>query len=273
MHMIWKTIKLGMLTAAGVGALGGAMFGSDLVSYVGSSVHAVSSTVKDNIPVEFQIRRARDLLDATGPEVQKNIRLIAEEEVDIATLRGDISRSSQSLDAEKARLQTLRDDLAGPLSTFNFGEFSYTRAQLTQELAQRLTMFKEAEAALAQKQELLNNRQNALAAANQAMQTASDQRANLQGEIDTLEARYRMFQATAVGTDLQVDNSKLAQAEKVVFDVRRQLSISEHMLAQEAKFDHVIPDQPVNEKDLIKEVDSCLTGPSAVAVDDAPNGK
>ena len=134
-------------------------------------------------------------------------------------------------------------------------------------------MYKEAENALVQKRQLLGNRQNALAAANQAMQTASDQRAGLQAEIDTLEARYRMFQATAVGTDMQVDNSKLAQAEKVVSDVRHQLAVSEHMLAEEAKFGHSIPAEAVNEKDLLKQVDSCLAGPSAVAVNDGPSGK
>ena len=62
--MLWKTIKLAAVTTTGAAVLGGALLGSDLLSYVGSSYHSVSGAVKENIPVEFQIRRARDLLDA-----------------------------------------------------------------------------------------------------------------------------------------------------------------------------------------------------------------
>jgi hypothetical protein len=233
--MLWKAIKLGALTTGGAAVLGGMLFGSDLTSYVGSSFHSVSLAVKENVPVEFQIRRARDLLDATGPEMQKNIRLIAEEEVDIASLHGDITQANQSLAAEKVRLQMLRDDLGAGQANFTIGE----------------------------------NREKALAAANQAMQVASDQRAGLQSEIDGLEAHYRLIQATAVGTDVQVDNTKLAQAEKVVDDVRRQLSISEHMLAEEAKFAHVAPDDVTNEKDLLTQVDAYLPSQPPAAVTDA----
>jgi len=271
--MLWKTIKLGVAATGGAAILGGALFGSDLASYVDSSFHCVSSAVKENIPVEFQIRRARDLLEATAPEMQKNIRLIAEEEVDIASLRGDITQANQSLAAEKVRLQTLRDDLGTNQSTFTIGDFAYTRPQLTQELAQRFTSYKEATNSLQQKQQLLENRQQALAAANQAMQIASDQRTGLQSEIDGLEAHYRLIQATAVGTDVQVDNTKLAQAEKVVGDVRRQLSISEHMLAEEAKFAHAVPADATNEKDLLTQVDAYLPSAAPTAVTDATNSK
>jgi len=272
--MFWKAIKLSVITVGGAAFLGGVLFGTDLVSYVSSSFHSISLAVKENIPIEFQIRRARDLLDETGPEMQKNIRLIAEEEVDIASLRGDITGAQQSLAAEKVRLQSLRDDLSTSQSTFSIGDFSYTRPQLTEELAQRFDNYKEAETSLQQKQQLLENRQSALAAANQAMQIASDQRAGLQSEIDALEARYRLVQATAVGTDVQVDNSKLAQTEKVVADVRRQLAISEQMLAQEAKFARAVPpSDAINEKDLLSQVDEHLSAAPPVAVTDATTGK
>jgi hypothetical protein len=105
------------------------------------------------------------------------------------------------------------------------------------------------------------------------MQIASDQRTGLQSEIDGLEAHYRLIQATAVGTDVQVDNTKLAQAEKVVGDVRRQLSISEHMLAEEAKFAHAVPADATNEKDLLTQVDAYLPSAAPTAVTDATNSK
>src|SRR5208282_3270583 len=153
--MLWKTIKLAAVATTGAAVLGGTLFGTDLCSYVGSSFHSVSRAVKENIPVEFQIRRARDLLDATGPEMQKNIRLIAEEEVDIASLHNEITQATGSLAAEKVRLQGLRDDLGTSQANFSIGDLSYTRSQLTQELAQQLASYQEAQTALQQKQQLL----------------------------------------------------------------------------------------------------------------------
>ena len=42
--MIFKLIKYGLVSVAGVALVGGAIFGSDLLSYVSSSCRAVRST-------------------------------------------------------------------------------------------------------------------------------------------------------------------------------------------------------------------------------------
>jgi len=257
--MLWKAMKLAALTTASAAAIGGVVFGSDLVSYVRSSCHTVSLAVKDNVPVEFQIRRVRDLLDDSVPEMHKNIQLMAEQEVDIATLKTDIAQSKESLDDEKHRLQRLRDALASPVSTFTFGDLTYTRAQLTDELAQSFDDYKEAEAALEQKMQLLDTRQKALAEETVALERANTQRAALQAQVDGLEGRYHLVQATASGTDLDIDSSKLAQAQQAVTDLRRQLDISEQVLATEAKFARPIQVDVVDEKQLLSEVDSQLS--------------
>ena len=56
--MWWKALKLGAMTVGGATAIGGLVFGTELGSYVHSSYSSVSSAVKDNIPVDFQLRRA-----------------------------------------------------------------------------------------------------------------------------------------------------------------------------------------------------------------------
>ena len=49
--------------------------------------------------------------------------------------------------------------------------------------------------------------------------------------------------ATPSGSEVRFDNSKLAQAEQVVAEVSRQLDITEHTLAREAKFTQpILPD-------------------------------
>lgn len=271
--MVWKALKLGALTVGGGAIIGGLVLGSDLGSYLRSSCKSVRVAVKDNIPIDFQLRRARDLLDETGPEMKQNVRLMAEQEVEIASLKGDIELAKQNLGEEKIRVAKLRDCLTTAQTSFTFGDFTYGREQLKQELARRFNLFKEGESALEGKQQLLTNRQKALAAAMQAMETARVQRAALQSQIEALEGQYRLVEATSTGTNVQIDNSKLAQAQKVIAEVRKQLDVSEHMLAHEAKFTQPMQIDVIDEKDLLTQVDSHLSGKSQVASAPAPEAR
>src|SRR6185503_21266399 len=76
--MFVKLLKYGTLTLAGSALAGAVVFGSDAASFLRTSAHQVRASVRDNIPVEFQLRRARDLVDQILPEMQANVRLIAE---------------------------------------------------------------------------------------------------------------------------------------------------------------------------------------------------
>jgi len=253
--MLWKMAKIGAMTTGGALLAGGLVFGTDLGSYVRSSYHEVRASVKDNIPIEFELRRARDLLDGVEPEIHQNIRLVAEQEVEIANLKSDLKDGQQNLVAEKQRIEKLRSCLGSEQTSFEFGGLDYTRVQLTQDLSRQFTHFKEAETAMVAKQELLTNREKSLGAAMDAMETAKAQKATLQAQIEGLEAQFRLVQAASKGTDIQMDHSKLAQAQKVVGDIRKQLAVAEHVLAHEAKFTQDVPLDTVNEKDLLTQVD------------------
>jgi chromosome segregation ATPase len=254
--MICKLIKLGVLTAGGAALVGGVVLGTDAGSYLRSTCRSVRTSVKDRIPTEFELKRARDLLDDAGPEMRQNVRLIAEQEVEIGAARSDIERCQTSLAEETLRVQKLRNCLGTSQTAFTIGDFNYSRDQLKQELARRFDRFKEAERSLSEKKKLLENRQKGLLAAMQTMESARSHRAELQSQIDALEGKYRLAQAASHGSNVQIDNTKLAQAEKLIGDIRRQLDIDEHMLAHEAKFTQPMQIDVIDEKDLMAQLDS-----------------
>src|SRR3990172_8611631 len=116
--MTLRIIKYGVLGTAGGFMVTGLFFGGDAVSYLATSARSVQSAVKDAVPVEFELQRARDLIEDIIPEMQANVRLIAQEEVQIANLKGDLDQNQRSLSEERVRVAKLRNALAVPRVTY-----------------------------------------------------------------------------------------------------------------------------------------------------------
>jgi hypothetical protein len=260
--MIFKAFKLGLLTVAGVALVGGVVFGRELCSYVSSSARSVRHAVKDAVPVEFELRRARDLVDDIVPEMQANVRLIAQQEVEIESLRRDIDQSRRGIDVERAKVVKLRDALATSQTSFSFGRFHYTRDQLKEDLARRFDTLKEAEVVISGKERLLINRERSLQAAVQTLERTRQQKSLLESQIAALEGQNQLVKAAAVGSGFQVDNTKLAQTERLIGEIRKQLDVAERVLAHEARFVEPIQVDTVSEKDLLTQIDEHFNGSS-----------
>lgn len=256
--MLWKSVKYGSIALGGGLLLGGAVFGSDLVSYVRSSAHRVQNAVKDSVPIEFELQRARDLVEQIIPELHANIRLIAQEEVEIAALESDIERGASEMVEERERLARIRDHAATPRPTYTFAGQRFTRDQVIHELARRLERCQESEVALAGRKRLLETRRTSLQAAMQMLDRTRDQKAQLEQQIETLAGQHRLVQAAAVGSRITVDGSKLAQTQNLITQIRKRLDVAERVLAHEAHFVAAVPFDVINEQDLLAEVDAYI---------------
>jgi chromosome segregation ATPase len=272
--MIIRVVKYGVIGAVGLLTLGGIVLGTDLTSYARSSVKTVQSSVKDSVPIEFELRRARDMLGEIIPEMQANIRLIAQEEVEISTLENEIDRSQASLEVEQARIAKLRDALTTRQVSYNWQGLNYTPQQVKEELARRFERYKEAEMVLAGKCKLLDSREKSLHAAVQMLDRTRMQKAQLEDQIEALEGQYRLVKAASVGSDLQMDGSKLAQTEKLIGQIRKRLDVAERVLAHESKFTQPIPVDVIDERELLEEIDAHFspTQQNPVAVTTQPAG-
>ncbi len=256
--MIGKAMKFGVLTVAGAAAAGGLVFGTDLGSYLTSGSRQIRSAVKDNVPIEFELARARDLVDDVVPEMQANVRLVAQQEVEIATLRDEIKAARGSLDGERAKLTKLRQCLASDDTSFVMGEVTYTRDEVSRELARKLELVREAEVVFAGKERLLQNRQKSLAAAIQVLERTRSQKALLEGQIASLESQHRLVQAASVGSGSRIDTSKLAQTQRLIADIKKQLDVSERVLAHESRFVEPMVIDVLDEKDVTRQADEYL---------------
>jgi len=253
--MITKWLKMGVLGVAGLGLVGGMIFGKDVVSYVRSSAKSVRTVVKDTVPIEFELMRARDLVEDIIPEMHANIRLIAQEEVEVAALKGEINKSQENLEEERNKIKTLRGSLEVHQANYTFGGRHYTRGDVKADLAARFERLKEGELVMASKVRLLESREKSLTAAMQLLEKTRNEKRILENRIETLASQHRLVKAAAVGSQIQVDNGKLAQTSKLIAQIQKRLDVAERVLAHESRFIEAIPVDSVLEADLVAQVD------------------
>ena len=253
--MIMKWLKRSVFVVGGVFLLGGLLFGKDVVSYVSSSAKSVQTAVKDAVPIEFELRRARVLLEEIIPEMHANIRLIAQEEVEVAALKVDIAKSEEAIEKEKTRISKLRGALDVQQAQYHFGGKEYPRSYVKEDLANRFERFRESEIVLASKKRLLETRENSLRSAMQLLEQTRSRKRLLEDKIESLASQYRIVKAAAIGSNIQVDNSKLAQTEKLINQIKKRLDVAERVLAHESQFVQAIPVDAVVEADLLTQVD------------------
>ncbi len=263
--MITKWLKMGVLGVVGMGLVGGVFFGRDALSYAKSVAKTFRTAVKDTVPIEFELKRASDLLDEIIPEMHANIRQIAQEEVEMAALKGEITKSQASLEEERAKIKTLRASLETPQASYAFAGRHYSHDEVKADLAARFERIKESELVLTSKERLMTSREKSLAAAMQMLEKTKTQKRLLEDKIQTLTSQYRLVKAASTGTRIQIDNSKLAQTEKLIGEIQKRLDVAERVLAHESTFVESIPVDTVVESDLVAQVDEYLQNHPAAA--------
>ena len=85
-------LKRMILSGAAVSALGMFFLGRDALSYVGTSLGWIKDSVKNSVPIDFEIQRARRMIKDLVPDIRCNMQLIAKEEVEVEHLDKQIAK-------------------------------------------------------------------------------------------------------------------------------------------------------------------------------------
>lgn len=228
----------------GVGAaltLGLLVFGADLWSYVRTAHRQVESAVKDVVPLEFEIERARQMVDDLLPDIRRNMHLVAEQEVELDQLDVAIARQEEELKKQRAEIVVLRNRLRDGNGPYRFAGRTYTEEEVKQDLARRYERYKAFEAALEAKKQLREARRRQLEESRRKLDAMIAARRQLEVEIEQLEARLKTLQAAQAASEVQIDQSQLARAKALVAELRKRLDVAERVLASEGKLAGEIP--------------------------------
>jgi chromosome segregation ATPase len=250
--MIRKTILV-----AGVALLGGVLlFGRDAISYVSTSVGCLKDSVKNSVPVEFQIERARRMIDELAPEIRKNMGIIAKEEVEVQRLQERIAKAEAQLAKDKEQVVRLKGDLATAKESYTYAGRTYTADDVKTDLARRFERYKTAEATLASLGQLHAARTKSVDAARQKLEAMLAARRQLQVDVENLEAQRQMVAAAQTTSSYCFDDSKLGRVKELISDLRTRLDTDAKLVQAEQEFQDEIPldkPTPANIVDQVSE--------------------
>jgi len=247
-------IKKALVIGGGVILAGVLVVGSNALSYLRTATGYVTDAAQEAVPIEFQIDRARGMIQDLVPEVRKNMHVIAKEEVEVQRLDEQIAAGRSKLDKEKEQILRLKADVASGEPVFTYVGRSYTAAEVRTDLANRFDRYKTSEATLASLREIRNARQKSMTAARGKLEGMLASRRQLQVEIENLEARLQMIAAAKATSDYQFDDSRLGRVKSLVSNLRTRLEVAEKLVNAEVYYHDEIPLDETAPENIVEQV-------------------
>ncbi len=255
-----------LLVSLGVAALGFFVFGRHLKSYVSTASGWVSDSVKQAVPIEFEIDRAHGMVKDIMPEIRKNMQIIAKEEVEVERLGQEISQLEKKQDKDRTELMSLKTEAASGKDRFKFAGRTYTVDQVKCDLANRFERFKTSDATLGSLHAMQDAREKSLSAAREKLEGMLAQKRQLEVVVENLQARLKMVEVAQTTSNYSFDDSQLGHVKELVNDLQTRLAVEEKMLHAEGSLNAEIPvAQPSNEN-IVDQVTEYFDGPATKVV-------
>ncbi len=251
-----RKILLGAGIAVGLGTF---VFGREAISYLRAGCRNVQNAVKAEVPVEFEIERARTLVDQLVPDIRQCMHVIAEQQVDIEHLTTALTRKEAELGKQKDAILALRDDLGSGKGSFTYASHKYSANDVKRDLATRFERFKAAEEILAADRQILTAREQTLVANREKLDGLMQAKKELEVKLEQLQARLHTVRAAEAVSQLAIDDSNLSHARKLIEDLNKQLDVKQRVLDAEVKFTGLIPVEkaaPTAPANLTEQIDA-----------------
>lgn len=258
-------IRKVLLGGAVLFVVGLLLFGRDAASYVRTTVGYMKDSVKESVPVEFQIDRARRMIEELTPEVRKNMHVIAKEEVEVKRLEERIAAAEANLAKEKEEIVRLKNDLAQAKETYTYAGRTYKAEDVKTDLARRFERYKTSDATLASLRQLHQARTRSVEAARQKLEGMLAAKRQLQVDVENLEAQRQMVAAAETTSNYVFDDSKLGRVKELLSDLRTRLDTEAKLVEAETEFRDEIPLDKPSPANIVDEVSKYFApgGPKA----------
>ncbi|MEX2188817.1 MAG: hypothetical protein WD875_18555 [Pirellulales bacterium] len=232
------------MTAAGVLLVGGIVMGTEAWSYLSTGWNRASQAVKDQVPVSFELDRARNMLPGLDKEIERCMHTVAKEEASIEQLERDVANRENALARCEQQMVKLRTDLASGKNEYEYAGRKYSVVQVKSDLSSRLSACKTRKATIDNMQQILGARRSGLDAARQKLAEMQSSRTQMVVDIENLEARLKMVEVAQTAAGFKFDDSNLSRTRELVADVSARLDVMSKLAQLETTGGEIPVDAP-----------------------------
>jgi chromosome segregation ATPase len=253
--MACKMIKKGLLGAAlGAGALA-LLFGTAATSYVKTAFHHVRNSAKASVPIEFEIERARQLVADLEPAIREQVENLARAEEDVKELKNEIVAFRANMDKERTIITALKKGLES--GDHLAGNPSYTREEVTADLARRFDHYQQLKQIIKDKESALKSKEKTVAAAHEMLNSIKTQKEELLAKIDEIEARHKSIEAASSHNEFTFDDSALDRAKQIISELDKRLNVEARKAELLDQYNgKQLPVSVEPTRDVVKEIDA-----------------
>lgn len=230
--------------------------GTSVGSYVATGYHQTKAYFQGQVPIEFEIKRAKHLVDQLVPDIHKTKKAIAEDEVKIRRLESEVAKMDENLDSERSAILALKETLAKGLTSYRIGHQTVSHDALRGELNRRFNSYRRAEGVLEAKNQILVSQRNQLEATKDQYNNLIQSKQELETELATLEAKLKMVEAKKAENHLQIDDSELSRVRELINNINDRIEVEVKLSESDGKLIKQIRTEDIPPVDLESQIDT-----------------
>lgn len=248
-------LKKGMFVGGGLLLLLLLIFGGGLWSYVATTADNIGEAVKSKVPIEFELQRARKMIEGLEPEIKNHKREIALEELKVADLEKQLKADEEKLAKRWSDIERMRDDLAKGDTTYVYASGTYTVKQVEDDLAGKFDRYTTSEGTVEQNRKVLEIRKKALSAAQEKLRALIGAKEKLELQIENLVAKQKMVDVAKTASELNIDDSQLAKTRELLTEIEARIDVEGRLVnADDLVFGEIQLDEPAEKTNILKRI-------------------
>ena len=234
--------------------LAGLLFGTNAGSYLHTGKGWVRDTVRNSVPVEFELQRARDMIGQLDPEIRNAMHMIAKQEVKVDQLRGQRDDLKEQVAQNLKDVDRLRSDLERGDSTYVYAGKTYNEVAVKADLGRRWDRYKTRQTTLEKLDAILEARMRGLSGANEKLTEMRAAKAQLEVQVENLAAQLELVKAAQTGSDLTLDTSLLSRTKDLVKDIETRIAVDQKLLNAEDSYAGQITLDTPDTRNILDEI-------------------
>ena len=209
-------IKKMLIASGAVFLLSTFTVGLPLWSYARCGLDWLSTSANEVLPLEWEIKRARQMIADLKPEIDQNAREIAREKVEVARLEKQFKDAKTGLDKSRDQIERLTLDLKAGDTQYTYAGIHYTSAQVKSDLEGRLKRHKTKSETVKKLSQILDARRLSLKSTQSRMSSMMDVKRQLEVEVENLERVLEPLRVAETTTGLSLDDSQLQRTRDLL---------------------------------------------------------